>query len=101
MIQKETTPEFRIGTPATYRIRVQGRLDPRWDDLLDYMRILPSDPNDNVTTLMGRLPDQAALSGVLNALYDRLVPLLSVENLDEKNDESQLNPEDTARGVGL
>jgi len=34
--------------------------------------------------LVGYLIDQAALSGVLNALYDLHLPLLSVENLDEK-----------------
>ena len=34
--------------------------------------------------IRGRLTDQDALSGVLNALYDIHLPLLSVENLDEK-----------------
>jgi len=37
-----------------------------------------------VTILVGHLPDQAALSGVLNTLYEMHLPLLSVENLDEK-----------------
>ena len=36
-----------------------------------------------VTTLTGNLVDQAALSGVIKALYDLRIPLLSVENLDE------------------
>ena len=31
------------------------------------------------TTLFGRLPDQAALIGVLNTLYDQHLPLLTVE----------------------
>jgi hypothetical protein len=41
-----------------------------------------------VTTLYGPLRDQAALSGVLNTLYDPLhLPLLSVEYLaDEEHD---------------
>jgi hypothetical protein len=30
-----------------------------------------------ITTLRGQLPDQAALFGVLNALYDMRLPLLS------------------------
>jgi hypothetical protein len=34
-----------------------------------------------VTTLSGRLPDQAALLGVLNTLYDLHLPLLSMEYL--------------------
>ena len=37
-----------------------------------------------MTILVGHLNDQAALSGVLNWLYDLHMPLLSVENLDEK-----------------
>jgi hypothetical protein len=36
-----------------------------------------------VTILEGHLPDQAALSGILNTLYEMHLPLLSVENLDE------------------
>ncbi len=37
-----------------------------------------------VTLLVGHLIDQAALSGVLNTLYELHLPLLSVENLDER-----------------
>ena len=33
----------------------------------------------SLTTLSGSLVDQAALYGVLNALYDMHLPLLSVE----------------------
>ena len=41
---------------------------------------------ETVTTLVGHLVDQAALSGVIKALYDLRIPLLSVENLDEKSE---------------
>jgi hypothetical protein len=34
-----------------------------------------------VTTLFGDLPDQAALAGVLNTLYDLHLAVLSVERL--------------------
>ena len=37
-----------------------------------------------MTILIGHLKDQAALSGVLNALYDLHLPVISVELLDEK-----------------
>ena len=86
MIQADYTETFRIDTPATYRIRVQGHLKDDWMDLLGDMRIVPNanDKGKKVTTLIGHLPDQAALSGVLNTLYDRYVPVLSVENLDEE-----------------
>jgi hypothetical protein len=39
------------------------------------------EPEAAYTTVTGRLPDQAALMGVLNALYDRHVAVLAVETL--------------------
>ncbi len=85
-------PESRFGkglkleTPATYRIRVQGRLDDTWADRLGGMAITSTTTKEKlpVTLLVGHLIDQAALSGVLNTLYELHLPLLSVENLDEE-----------------
>ena len=76
---------FKIETPATYRIRVQGRLDQSWSDQLNGMAITQAETSDKlpVTILIGHLKDQAALSGVLNTLYELHLPLLSVENLEE------------------
>ena len=76
---------FKIETPATYRIRVQGRLDQSWSDQLNGMAIKQTEASDKppVTILIGHLRDQAALAGVLNTLYDLRLSLLSVENLDE------------------
>ena len=89
MTQEDIRKEFKLDTQATYRIRVQGRLDHSWTDLLGGMRIIPDTIREGqVTILIGHLPDQAALSGVLNTLYERHVPLLSVENLDEKGGDS-------------
>ena len=77
---------MKLETPATYRIRVQGQLDESWLDQLGGMAIYPdaTASKSPVTILVGHLPDQAALSGVLNTLYEMHMPLLSVENLDEK-----------------
>ena len=84
----ESTPwkGLKLETPATYRIRVQGKLDESWFDRLGNMAITPERAADkpSVSILVGHLPDQAALSGVLNTLYEMHLPLLSVENLDEK-----------------
>jgi len=38
----------------------------------------------SVTIMVGHLTDQAALSGILNTLYELHMPLLTVENLDEE-----------------
>ncbi len=82
---------LRLETPSTYRIRVQGRVDSSWADRLGGMTVTEdaSDDQAAVTILEGHLPDQAALSGVLNTLYEMHLPLLSVENLDEKQSQVQ------------
>ena len=72
--------------PATYQIVVRGFLDEKLSDRLGGMRITSESRGDEkpVTTLGGRLLDQAQLSGVLNALYEMHLPILSVEILDEE-----------------
>jgi hypothetical protein len=81
---------LKLETPSTYRIRVQGRLDETWADRLGGMAITSTTTKEKlpVTRLVGPLIDQAALSGVLNTLYELHLPLLSVENLDEKGGDS-------------
>ena len=63
---------IKLWTPATYRIDVEGHLNESWSDCLAGMRITTRKRADQttVTTLFGRLKDQAELSGVLNSLYD-------------------------------
>jgi hypothetical protein len=67
--------------PGTYRIRVKGYLDDRWSDRLGGMEIRTIDQAGGTpeASLVGWLPDQAALCGVLNALYGLHLSLLSVE----------------------
>ena len=86
ILWQTTLKGIKLDTLATYRIRVQGKLDESWFDRLGNMAITPEATVDDpaVTILVGHLSDQAALSGVLNTLYEMHLPLLSVENLDEK-----------------
>jgi len=79
-----TIQGMKLWTPAEYRICVKGHLDPSCSERLGGMTITTTGEADEapVTTLVGRLADQAALMGVLNALYDYFhAPLLSVEFL--------------------
>jgi hypothetical protein len=79
-----TYQELNLDKPARYRICVKGTLDPSWSGRLGGMTITTTEQEDEapVTTLTGRLVDQAALLGVLNTLYDYYhAPLLSVEFL--------------------
>jgi hypothetical protein len=78
--------EPNLDTPATYRIRVRGYLDSSWSDRLAGLVITQTGQGDESveTTLYGQVLDQAALAGVLSALYDLHLPLLSVEYLGER-----------------
>lgn len=69
--------------PAIYEIRVRGHLDSKWSSRLEAMNITESQDDDGKTEsiLVGRLADQAALSGVLNTLYEMHLPVLSMEFL--------------------
>ena len=60
------------------------RRDPSWSDGLEGMNVTRADSAGGAdqTVLVGRLPDQAALSGVLNTLYELHLPVLSVECLE-------------------
>ena len=75
---------LKFEQPATYRIRVTGHLDDSLTDQLGGMIITRAFTADNqpMTILIGHLTDQAALSGVLNELYELHLPLLTVESLE-------------------
>ena len=74
---------LKLWTPATYRIQVVGVLDKSWSDRLGGMIIKTRQRADQstVTTLTGRMIDQAELAGVLNSLYELHLPILKVKIL--------------------
>jgi len=80
---KTGVPKLVVSAPAIYRICVQGHLDVKWTDYVQGMSISTEyDESQNpVTTLTGQLLDQAAFMGVMSALYDHRLPILSVECL--------------------
>lgn len=85
MSQSTAWKGLNLATPATYRIRVQGHIGGDWDDRFGGMTLTRETTAEDLKTtkLLGQLPDQAALSGVLNTLYDLHLPLLKVECIDE------------------
>ena len=82
-----TDQDFKlaIDEPAIYRIELQGTLDRSWRDFLGGMEIQVrrGDAGQAVTTLTGRVVDQAALAGVLSLVYDLGLVLLSVTCLSK------------------
>jgi hypothetical protein len=75
--------------PAMYRIRVRGQLDSSWSERLGGMTLTTTGgrDTDETTMLEGQLRDQAALTGILNTLYDMQLPLVSVECIDSLKKE--------------
>jgi hypothetical protein len=71
---------MRLCEPATYVILVGGALDPDWSERLGGMRIRVIDADRQATTeLIGSVPDQSALLGILEMLHDLGMPVLSLE----------------------
>jgi hypothetical protein len=66
--------------PFLYEIRVKGRLsDERWTSWFDDLTVTVS---RGQSILRGRVPDHAALYGLLGRLRDLAVPLVAVRVLD-------------------
>ena len=85
MTQKNE-PEFRFQKPAMYKIKVHGELNENWSERLQGMQINVdrSQGKKPVSLLIGQIDDQSALSGVLNALYEFNMTILSVRMLKNK-----------------
>ena len=85
--------QLSIDQPAPYRIRIKGKLAEHFSDRMGGMQISHQTQEDgsSMSTLEGELLDQAALFGVLVALYNLHHPLISVECLDiNREDEGPL-----------
>lgn len=70
---------------AVYRICLQGALDETWAEYLGAglrVQVSGHTPATTITTLTGKVSDQAALLGLLNSLYNVGLPLLSVDHLE-------------------
>jgi hypothetical protein len=73
----------RLSQPARYEIRVQGYLGDRWAGLFEGMTLV-SDATQDTTTLIGVVPDQAALHGILARIRDLGLPLLSLTHIADE-----------------
>ena len=81
--------------PALYEIRLKGHLDDRWAGRFDGLTLTREENGD--TLLTGTVVDQAALHGLLRAVRDLGVRLLSVARLQPKPAEApDSSPQDTS-----
>ena len=91
----ETGAEF-AKPPFLYEIRVKGRLSSeQWTSWFDDLTV---STDKGESTLRGRVPDHAALYGLLARLRDLAVPLVAVKVLDA---EAQLKLSQQSRRYDL
>lgn len=69
--------------PTFYQIRVKGHLDEIMADWFEGLTI--SNQEDGEAVLSGRIPDQAALQGVLKRISNLGLALISVNAVPEED----------------
>ncbi|MGB5388233.1 MAG: hypothetical protein WBN20_15745 [Eudoraea sp.] len=74
---------FSFSKPAIYQIKVLGKVPSSWSERLSGMDLSYRNKKSGVeTTLIGKMSDQAQLSGLLISLYELHMSVLSVEKLN-------------------
>lgn len=68
---------------ATYCIRVKETLDLHFATWLDEMTILPQENGE--TLLVSAFPDQPALRGFLDQLWNLNITVITVERIDNEH----------------
>lgn len=74
------THKISIEEAAIYQIRIKGRITSSLIDAVDDMQIR-QEIGEDIVSLIGWLPDQSALLGLLNTLNDIRHYILSVRIL--------------------
>ncbi len=86
-MKSKIEPEFSFIKPAIYKIKVHGHLMNNWTERLGGMQINLTKTKDKslISIIIGQINDQAALSGILNTLYESHLTIISVNMLKDKN----------------
>ena len=79
----EQSPLFPMDRPATYRICVFGVVDREYAERYWGMRLSQIEQTGETeqTALVGEVADQAALVGIINAIYNAGHTVISVERM--------------------
>lgn len=76
----------QMSAGESYEIKLQGHLDESWADWFDGLTFVHE--NDGTTTLRGKIIDQTALHGLLKKIRDLGVPLLAVNRIESRQNET-------------
>ena len=90
--------DFPFDQSGIFEIHVLGKLDQDWVECTTGMACAEQrcdETGEWVTILLGRLPDQAALNGIINALYLRQ---LAIRYLAMVESDTPAGPPTTVAG---
>ena len=75
----------REDRPTVYQIKISGKIDPGWADWLSGMEVSYETNGDGEkrSVLTGLVPDQAALRGILDRLWNLNIAVISLTPLDD------------------
>jgi hypothetical protein len=92
----EIIPEVPLDMPAHYCIHVMGVLDSSWAERYLGLTSTPIEQSGKPleTILAGEIADQAALLGVINALYHKGHTVVSVKRIHSDTDPHLAETED-------
>lgn len=77
---------------AIYEIRLEGLVDVSWVDWFSGMAIFHE--NSIETILVGELPDQSALYGVVDRIQDLGLTLISMRRIDRDQPDDPIQLDD-------
>jgi hypothetical protein len=76
----------KLNHAQTYRIKLQGTLDPGSMDWFGDIIVIPQENGE--TVLVGRIRDQAALRGFLDQLWNLNLTVLAIERIKPQDNVS-------------
>jgi hypothetical protein len=77
----ESTTNSSVDRPATFQIKVQGRLGPNWSEYFSGMSLTNQqlESGVTVTTMTGVISDQAALHGLIQKIRDLGLSIIQIQ----------------------
>ncbi len=87
MNEKKKIQGLYFKKSTIYKIVVEGELDDSWSERLGLQITVERKAGKKpYTFLVGKIADQAALSSILNSLYDMHMTVISVNMLTDVDD---------------
>jgi hypothetical protein len=93
-----------LNNGGMYEIKIKGHLDDHWKQWFEGMtltRLENAESGYDCTLIIGPIPDQPALHGLLAKIRDLNLILISVRKVDPKNPSNQEGDQNAAKAESL